>query len=87
MLKEIGDMRQAVDFIEKHTEAQQPELWNDLMDYCIQNPKYLAGLLDYLGICNLDAVSVISSLPKGIQIPSLRIKMLRIIKQYQFQVS
>ena len=86
LLKEIGDMKQAVDFIESHVDSQQKELWNDLVDYSIKNPNYLSGLLDYLGICNLDAVGVVSSVPNAVPIPDLRQKIIRIIRHYHFQV-
>jgi vacuolar protein sorting-associated protein 41 len=80
-------MRLAVDFIERHEDVQQAELWNDLVDYSIKNPQYLSGLLEYLGICNLNAVSVVSSIPAGTKIPGLRQKILRVIRQYHFQVA
>lgn len=79
-------MREAVDFIERHEDSQQPELWNDLVDYSIKNPSYLSGLLDYLGICNLNAANVVSSIPNSVSIPDLRQKIARIVRQYQFQV-
>lgn len=86
LLRQIGDITAAVDFIERHEDIHQPELWNDLVDYSLQNQAYLSELLDYLGVCNLDAVSVVSSIPSNATIPFLRQKFLRIIKQYNFQV-
>eukprot|EP01035_Chromulina_nebulosa_P019588 gene19588-25491_t len=86
LLREVKDIKEAVDFIERHDESNQSELWNDLVDFSLQNHNYLSGLLDYIGICNLDPVSVVSSIASKVQIPQLRQKMFRIIRQYQYQV-
>jgi hypothetical protein len=82
LLREVGDVYQAVDFVENHDQG----LWGDLVDYGLQHEDFLTKLLDYVGICNLNPVILIEQIPKKTKIPYLRQRVLRILRQYGFQV-
>lgn len=76
----------AIQFIESHEDSQQSELWRDYLDYCIQNPSFLSELLDCIGACKLDPVMAVNAIPLRMKIPSIRQKVLKILKQNHFQV-
>jgi glucose/arabinose dehydrogenase len=86
LLKEIGDVREAVAFVEEH-QAVNSSLARDLIDYSVKHPDFLADLLNYVGISSLNPKDVVLNVPKRHSIPNLRQKLLRIIDQYKFQVS
>lgn len=86
ILRESEDTVRAIKFIESHEESQQKELWKDFIDHCLQYQGFLSDLLDCLGICKLDPVEAVNAIPAKMKIPSIRKKILRILKQYQFQV-
>lgn len=85
-IRYIGDVAQIVDFVESHEEGVQEELWNDVVEYSVENSDFLASLLDFIGLCQLHPVSVFHRMPYGTNIPRLRQKLLRIFRQYHYQV-
>jgi hypothetical protein len=61
------------------------QLWDDLVEYCMAHPAYLTRVLDHLGLCKLNPVTVIAKIPRRSYIPHLRVRLLRILQQIQFQ--
>jgi hypothetical protein len=58
LLKEIGDVRQAVAFVEEH-QAVNSNLSRDLIDYSVKHPEFLSDLLNYVGISSLNPKDVV----------------------------
>lgn len=104
LLAEIGDLAQAIKFIEEQIAkalnasenspvtggrsnlVNKPEqLWNDLIEYCLQNHGYLIRLVDYLGICSLDPVVLLRRIPKDLKIPGLQKKIMLATSRLNFQ--
>ena len=83
----MDDIIRAVKFIESHEECQQQELWRDFVDYCLQIPALLADMMDCIGVCKLNPVVAVAAIPAKMKIPSIRQKLLRILRSYNFQVS
>ena len=52
---EIGDIRQAIDFIV----ATDKALWPDLVKLCLDNDQLLASLLEYIGYYSLNPVELL----------------------------
>ena len=87
-MREIGEIKEAITFIENHDEYQQTELWNDLIEYCVQtNSISLSKLLDYIGICHLDGILFMSSIPNNLHISQLKQRLIHLLSQYNHKVS
>ena len=82
LLREIGDVYQAIEFVGTH----DSQLWTDLVDYSLQHNDFLANLLDFIGVCNINPINLIAQIPKKNVIEFLRQRIERIIRQFGFQV-
>lgn len=82
LLREIGDVYQAIEFVSIH----DVQLWTDLVDYSLQHHDFLANLLDFIGICNINPINLIAQIPKKNTVEFLRQRIERIIRQFGFQV-
>jgi hypothetical protein len=63
------------------------QLWDDLIEYSLTHYTFLVQLLDYLGMCKLNPVTVISKIPPKAHIPHLKLRLMRILDQLKFQRS
>ena len=82
LLREIGDVYQAIEFVGTH----DTQLWSDLVDYSLQHNEFLANLLDFIGVCNINPINLLAQIPKKSIISFLRQRIQRIMRQFGFQV-
>ena len=61
------------------------QLWDDLIDYSLSHTSYLTKVLDYLGMCKLNPVSVLSRVPAKAQVPYLKLRLTRLLEHIKFQ--
>jgi hypothetical protein len=73
---------QAIDFIETQNDE---ELWEDLIDYSMKNPKFISSLLEHIG-AYVDPIRLIKRIPEGMEITGLRDRIVKIISDYNLQV-
>ena len=64
---------------------QDALLWNDLIQHALDNPVCLENLLDHLGVSKVDAKKVLSKIAPNTQIPHLRPRLMRILKELTHQ--
>jgi len=83
VIEKIGDVKEAIKFIETHNDD---ELWEDLIEYSMKNPKFVSGLLENIG-GHVDPIKLISKIPNGMQIIGLRDRLVKIISDYNLQMS
>lgn len=55
---------QAIEFIEPQNDD---ELWEDLIDYSMKNPRFVSGLLEHIG-AYVDPVRLIKRIPNGMEV-------------------
>jgi hypothetical protein len=72
----------AINFIEAQNDD---DLWEDLIDYSMKNPVFVSDLLEHIG-AYVDPVKLIKRIPEGMQIVSLRDRIVKIISDYNLQV-
>jgi hypothetical protein len=77
----------ALDFVEKSHLEDREDLWVDVVQHSLRHPDFLAKLLDYLGVCGLNPISLIAGIDRRMEIPHLRERLMRIVTQYTFQVA
>lgn len=74
---EIGDIKEAIDFSKRFDE---PELWDDLLDYCVENPQYIEALAERAAGF-LEPAMVVMRLPQNTSIPNLKQILLNVFSE------
>lgn len=80
--QEVCSVPRAIEFVEAHDK----DLWYRLIEHSLKNEAFLAGLLDHAGVYDVDLARLVAEIPKGMHIPGLRDKVVKIISDYHFQV-
>lgn len=80
---ELADIHHAVDFCKEYDD---PDLWNDLIEYSIDKPLFVNVLLHSIGT-HVDPHILIRRIEKGKEIPGLRNSLSAIMQDYHLQVS
>ncbi|ELU13950.1 hypothetical protein CAPTEDRAFT_174173 [Capitella teleta] len=80
---ELRDVDQAIDFCKEHNDQ---ELWQDLINYSIDKPSFITGLLHNIGT-HVDPIILIQKIQDGMQIPGLRDSLVRILQDFNLQMS
>ena len=52
-----------IDFIDQWPSDDQQDLWVDVVQYSLRHPEFLAKLLDYLGVCGLQPIRLVTIPP------------------------
>eukprot|EP01111_Echinosteliopsis_oligospora_P016112 TRINITY_DN6578_c0_g1_i1.p1 TRINITY_DN6578_c0_g1~~TRINITY_DN6578_c0_g1_i1.p1 ORF type:complete len:893 (+),score=224.14 TRINITY_DN6578_c0_g1_i1:30-2708(+) len=76
-------VRTAIEFAE---EVKDDELWDDLIEKCLQKPAFISELLEHIG-AHVDPIELINKIPKGMEIIGLRDRLVKIISDYNLQMS
>ncbi|KAL8710454.1 MAG: hypothetical protein Q9220_004886 [cf. Caloplaca sp. 1 TL-2023] len=83
IIDKIGDVRQAISFAK---EQDDPSLWDDLLSYSMNKPRFIRGLLEEVGTA-IDPVKLVRKIPEGLEIEGLKGGLMRIIREYEIQYS
>ncbi|KAJ3370342.1 Vacuolar protein sorting-associated protein 41 [Allomyces arbusculus] len=82
MMDRMDDIHMAIDYAKGQ---QDEELWNDLVDFAVQKPKYWAPLFQHTGMF-LDPIKLIKRVPPGAQISNLKSLLTSIVQDALAQV-
>ncbi|KAL8846366.1 MAG: hypothetical protein Q9221_008545 [Calogaya cf. arnoldii] len=83
IIDEIGDVSQAIAFAK---EQGDQSLWDDLLNYSMNKPSFIRGLLEEVGT-SIDPVKLVRKIPEGLEIEGLKGGLKRIIREYEIQHS
>ncbi|KAI8803585.1 hypothetical protein BJ742DRAFT_828067 [Cladochytrium replicatum] len=83
IIERLGDVQRAIDFAK---EQNDEDLWEDLIKYSMDKPKFIIGLLENLG-SHIDPIRLIKRLPNNLEIPGLRGALIKIMTDYGIQMS
>ena len=83
IIDQLGDVSQAIAFAK---EQNDKGLWDDLLDYSMNKPRFIRGLLEEVGTA-IDPVTLVRRIPAGLEIEGLREGLSRMIKEYEIQHS
>lgn len=84
LIEKLKDIKEAIKFVEKHSHDQG--LWDELINKSINNADFVACLLENIG-SHINPLTLISKIPKGLEIKGLRNKLVKIINDYTLQTS
>ncbi|KAH0537265.1 hypothetical protein FGG08_005927 [Glutinoglossum americanum] len=83
IIDKLQDVSQAITFAKSQDD---PDLWNDLLDYSMDKPRFIRGLLEEVGTA-IDPITLVRRIPEGLEIEGLREGLSRMIKEYEIQFS
>lgn len=81
IIGELGDVSQAISFTKEN-----PDLWDDLLDYSMDKPKFIRALLEEVGTA-IDPIQLVHRIPNGLEIEGLRDGIGKMVKEYEIQHS
>ena len=83
IIDKLQDVSQAISFAK---EQDDDDLWNDLLDYSMNKPRFIRGLLEEIGT-SINPITLVRRIPEGLEIEGLRQALIRMIKEYELQDS
>ncbi|RMJ25915.1 vacuolar assembly protein [Aspergillus sp. HF37] len=83
ILSDLKDVTQAISFAKTQND---PDLWEDLLDYSMDKPRFIHGLLVEAGT-SIDPIKLVRRIPSGLEIEGLRDGLTRLIRENDLQAS
>ena len=83
IIDKIADVSLAIAFAK---EQDDPDLWDDLLDYSMNKPSFIRGLLEEVGT-SINPITLVRRIPEGLEIEGLRQGLSRMIREYELQDS
>lgn len=83
IISELGDVQQAIEFCKTQNDK---ELWNDLLDYSMDKPTFVLGLLENVGTA-IDPITLIRRIPEGLEVVGLKEGLVKILHEYELTSS
>ena len=83
IIDSLNDVSQAITFAKEQNDAS---LWDDLLDYSMNKPRFIRGLLEEVGTA-IDPLKLVKRIPLGLEIEGLREGLGRMLRDYEVQES
>ncbi|KAI1455131.1 hypothetical protein F4805DRAFT_436983 [Annulohypoxylon moriforme] len=83
IIDRLGDVSQAISFAK---EQDDPDLWEDLLEYSMDKPRFIRALLEEVGT-SINPITLVRRIPEGLEIPGLREGLKHIMKEHEIQYS
>jgi len=83
IIERLSDVSFAISFAK---EQDDPDLWNDLLEYSMDKPHFIRGLLEEVGTA-IDPIQLVRRIPEGLEIEGLRDGIGRMVREYEIQYS
>lgn len=83
IIDSLHDVSQAISFAKEQNDAG---LWDDLLDYSMNKPRFIRGLLEEVGT-SIDPLKLVKRIPLGLEIEGLREGLGRMLREYEVHES
>ena len=83
IIDRLADVSQAISFAKEQNDT---DLWEDLLNYSMDKPRFIRGLLEEVGTA-INPITLVRRIPEGLEIEGLRDGLSRMIKEYEIQHS
>ncbi|KAI1305133.1 hypothetical protein F5Y03DRAFT_164779 [Xylaria venustula] len=83
IIDRLRDVSRAIAFAK---EQDDPDLWEDLLEYSMDKPRFIRGLLEEVGT-SINPITLVRRIPEGLEIPGLREGLKHIMKEHEIQYS
>ena len=89
IIDDMHDMPAAIAFVKRQEPQKQSQLWAILLERALSEPPATAGLyvgqlLESTSPSDVDLLMLIERIPPGLEIPAIREKLARILREYTF---
>ncbi|KAF2481490.1 hypothetical protein BDY17DRAFT_301433 [Neohortaea acidophila] len=84
IINKLGDIKYAIDFAKQNPE--NPELWDDLLEYSMNRPAFIKELLEEVGTA-IDPVDLVRRIPPNTEIQGLKEAVAKLLRVYDIQFS
>jgi hypothetical protein len=81
ILSDLQDVSQAISFAKSQDD---PDLWEDLLNYSMDKPSFIHALLTEAGT-SIDPIKLVRRIPSGLEIEGLRDGLTRMIRDHDIQ--
>lgn len=81
IIGELGNVSQAISFTKEN-----PDLWDDLLDYSMDKPNFIRALLEEVGT-SINPITLVRRIPNGLEVEGLREGIGKMIREYEIQHS
>ncbi|KAJ4289914.1 Vacuolar protein sorting-associated protein 41 [Collariella sp. IMI 366227] len=83
IIDRLGDVSHAIAFAK---EQDDPDLWEDLLTYSMDKPRFIRALLEEVGTA-INPITLVRRIPEGLEIEGLREGLKHIMKEHEIQYS
>lgn len=83
IIDRLGDVSRAIAFAK---DLDDPDLWEDLLNYSMDKPRFIRGLLEEVGTA-INPITLVERIPEGLEIEGLREGLKHIMKEHEIQYS
>ncbi|SPN99178.1 related to VPS41 - required for the vacuolar assembly [Cephalotrichum gorgonifer] len=83
IIDRLKNVKKAIYFAK---EQGDPDLWEDLLDYSMDKPSFIRGLLEQVGTA-INPITLVRRIPEGLEIHGLREGIRHIMKEHEIQYS
>ena len=83
IIDKLNDVSQAIQFAKEQDDLS---LWDDLLDYSMNKPRFIRGLLEEVGTA-IDPLKLVKRIPLGLEIDGLREGLGRMLREFEVQES
>jgi hypothetical protein len=83
IINSLGDVKFAIEFAKEQNDS---ELWDDLLEFSMDKPRFIRGLLEEVGTA-IDPIKLVRRIPEGLEIEGLRDGIGRMLREYEIQGS
>jgi vacuolar protein sorting-associated protein 41 len=83
IINSLGDVEMAIEFAKEQDDAG---LWDDLLEFSMNKPSFIRGLLENVGTA-IDPIKLVRRIPEGLEIEGLREGVHHMLREYEIQGS
>ncbi|PHH50384.1 Vacuolar protein sorting-associated protein 41 -like protein [Ceratocystis fimbriata CBS 114723] len=83
IIDRLHDVSKAISFAK---EQDDPDLWEDLLNYSMDKPRFIRGLLEQVGTA-LDPIRLVKRIPEGLEIDGLREGLGHMLREHEIMCS
>ncbi|KFA51138.1 hypothetical protein S40293_04764 [Stachybotrys chartarum IBT 40293] len=83
IIDRLHNVQKAIEFAK---EQGDPDLWEDILDYSMDKPNFIHGLLEQVGTA-INPITLVKRIPEGLEIPGLREGLTHMMKEHELQHS
>lgn len=83
IIDRLKNVHKAIEFAK---EQDDPDLWEDLLNYSMDKPSFIRGLLEHVGTA-INPITLVRRIPEGLEIEGLREGLTHMMKEHEIQYS